>query len=384
MKESMVSPGDWRSRNSESGQSQPEGQHRRDFLTGRAALRWLADWWDRASRVEVSRRFGVETPSYLVEYSRKAMGCQFQVLLNAGQYLGSEEAASHALDLIEQLEREWSVFDESSELMRVNRFGYPGPVEVGPRLHELLRYSRSLTEATGGAFDISASPLWRLWGFARREGRIPSSDELAHALGCVGNGWWDCDDSQRTVRFLKAGVELNLGSIGKGYALDLAACRLMEAGIRDFVLNGGDSSVLACGDRSGGDGWLVGLAHPLVANRRLGLLRLRNRALGTSSAARQFFYHVGRRFGHVLDPRTGWPVQHWESVTVVAACAAAADALATAFFVMQPEAIYQFCSSQSELGVVLVRSGPKAGELEIETLGLAPDEFLPDVGDVNA
>ncbi|GIW92979.1 MAG: FAD:protein FMN transferase [Pirellulaceae bacterium] len=358
----------------EAASKRPESRH--SFFESCAALPQLAEWWEQAASVEPRRKFDHHTASYLVEFSRPAMASQFQVFLNAGQYAGCEDAAGHALDAVAQLEDQLSVFIESSDLSRINRLAYPGPVSVEARLFELLLFARHLNQSTNGAFDISASPLWRLWGFARRSGQVPRAEQLAEALARVGNEHWACHEPDRSVQFFKPGVELNLGSIGKGYALDVAACRLLESGIHDFLLNGGHSSVLAWGNRSGCDGWLVGLAHPFIAARRLGLIRLRHGALGTTSTARQFFYHQGKRLGHVLDPRTGYPVDHWCSVTVLAPCATAADALATAFFVMQRDEIHQYCRQHPELGVILVRAGRRAGEWEVETIQVEPDEFL--------
>jgi thiamine biosynthesis lipoprotein len=350
---------------------------RREFLTGRAALRSLAALWDRScAEAQPVRRFGPQTRSYLLEISRQAMACQFQVVFNAGQYVGAEELATRALDLISQLEKQMTVFDESSELSHINRTAFPGPVSVESRLYELLSYARRLSVATQGAFDITAAPLWRLWGFARRAGRLPGEKELAETLDRVGYSWWLCDDAQQTVRFLRPQMELHLGAIGKGYALDRACEELWKAGVTDFLLHGGQSSVLARGARSGQDGWTIGIVHPLVPQRRLGIIRLRDEALGTTSTAYQYFYHQGRRYGHVLDPRTGMPANQLLAVTVRAPLAATADALSTAFFVMGSEAVRHFWNEHSELGVILVSAGDRAGEIRVETLGLSSSDFV--------
>ena len=153
---------------------------------------------------------------------------------------------------------------------------------------------------------------------------MPAPDEIAAALECVGSRHVELDPARHTVRFRKAGVRLNLGSVGKGYALDCCARRIQAAGVEDFLIHGGQSSILARGAHAASLGespaghWTVGLPHPLRPDRRIGQLRLRNRALGTSSAQMQSFWHEGRRYGHIIDPRSGWPAAHVLSVTVLA------------------------------------------------------------------
>jgi thiamine biosynthesis lipoprotein len=173
-------------------------------------------------------------------------------------------------------------------------------------------------------------------------------------------------------------MELNLGSIGKGYALDRASERLLAAGVGDFLLHGGQSSVLARGSRQSGtarDGWTVGIHDPLRRGRRIGQLRLRDRALGTSGSANQSFRHHGRRYAHILDPRTGWPAEGVWSATVLAPTAAEADALSTAFYVMGADAAFRYCRARPDLAAVLVSSSPEGQPPAILTAGLQEDEF---------
>jgi thiamine biosynthesis lipoprotein len=265
-------------------------------------------------------------------------------------------------------------------------------VPVEPRLLEILRLAQRIHAETAGAYDITSTPLWRAWGFARREGRVPTPEQLAEARRYVGGKFVEIDPQARTVRFLQPGMELNLGSIGKGYALDRAAERLLAAGVGDFLLHGGQSSVLARGSRRSGtgrDGWTVGIHDPLRRGRRIGRLRLRDRALGTSGSANQSFRHGGRRYAHILDPRTGWPAEGVWSATVLAPTAAEADALSTAFFVMGADAAFRYCRTRPELAAVLVCSSlasaatpagflPEGQPPAIRTAGLQEDDFTVD------
>jgi thiamine biosynthesis lipoprotein len=359
---------------------------RRDFLRGRSAADALADSVQGARPEQIPADAGAEAASrsYVMRVSRRAMACDFQVCFNAGQYENDTVSALKALDLVEELEDQISVFREASELSCINRAAHQGAVEVEPGLFGLLELSLELYRVTDGAFDITSAPLWRTWGFARRSAAIPADDQLAKAKALVGCHLVELDATHKTVRFRKAGVELNLGSIGKGYALDRGAEVLRRAGIRDFLFHGGHSSVLAAGSRMGlpgesGDGaqggWRVGLPHPLRRGARLGEIRLRHRALATSSSTFQYFRHRGKRYGHVLDPRTGWPAEGVLSAIALAPQAAVADALSTAFYVMGPDRVGRYCKSRPELAAVLVCPAARGPGVDILSFGLEEDDL---------
>jgi len=357
----------------------PRKSSRREFLTGKAAADAAADALGGAIPA------GPIGGAYLVRVARRAMACEFEVQFNAGQYEDDTRHALEALDLVDRIEDQLSFFREHSELSHVNRTAADGRVEVDAGLFDLLETALRLTEETEGAFDLTASPLWETWGFARRAGRVPDPETLAEALSRVGSRFVELDREQGTVRFLKPGLRLNLGAIGKGYALDRCAEQLGSAGIGDFLIHGGGSSVLARGSQATGrgqkgeqrdpDGWLLGVRHPTRPDRRLAEIRLRDRALATSGSWAQSFVHGGRRLGHILDPRTGWPAEGVLSTTVVGPSAALADALSTAFYVMGPEKSLDFCRDQPELGVLLACPGRGPAGVEVHTAGFGGDEL---------
>jgi thiamine biosynthesis lipoprotein len=344
------------------------------------------------------------------------MACEFEALFNAGQYADPSTAGLTALETIAALEEQMSYFRATSEITRLNVLAAEGPVEVEPRLFRLLELATDLFHQTQGAFDITSAPLWEAWGFARREGKIPDAEQLADARERVGGHLVELDAEKRTVRFKTAGVRLNLGSIGKGYALDRAAEVLAAAGIGDFLFHGGQSSMIARGSRmseravgnavcgvpdpegvpgpeerdrarslqntvashpgSPTAGWRVGVSHPLRPGERLAEIRLRDRALGTSAGTFQSFRHQGKRYGHILDPRTGQPAEGVLSVTVTAPTAALADGLSTAFFVMGLEPTFQFCREHAELAVLMVLPASATGGYRIETLGFTSEDLV--------
>jgi len=312
--------------------------------------------------------------AYLVRIGRRAMACQFQVFFNAGQYTQGCPAALAALDLVERLEAQMTVYRAESELSAINREAADEAVTVEGGLFDLLARSVDLWRRTDGAFDITAGPLSDVWGFARRQGRMPREAELAEALSRVGSQWLELNTDEQSIHFSRQGVQLNLGAIGKGEALDRAAAIIHEDGIGDFLFHGGQSSVLARGARAGvsDQGWAVGLIHPLRPQQRIGQVHLRNAALATSGSGTQFFTHRGRRYGHILDPRTGRPAEGMLSCTVIAPTAAEADALATAMYVMGPDKAADWCRRQPQYSAILIWPGKKSSTVEIETVNMQP------------
>jgi thiamine biosynthesis lipoprotein len=310
------------------------------------------------------------------------MACEFQAVFNAGQYDQATAAAMEALDLVEALEDQLSYFRPASQISRLNLVGGDLAVEVEPRLFDLLNLALTIHDETEGAFDITSTPLWETWGFARRQGRLPVENDVIEALDRVGSRYLKLDAERRTVQFAKPGIRLNLGSIGKGYALDRAAEVLARWGVGDFLFHGGQSSVLARGSRAGpvpaeasSRGWIVGVRHPLHPERRLAEIRLCDRALGTSGSAMQFFRHRGRRYAHILDPRTGRPAEGVLSVTVVASSAALADALSTAFFVLGPDSAQKYCESRPGIAALFVCPTRRSGHPEIHAFGFVADQL---------
>jgi thiamine biosynthesis lipoprotein len=222
-----------------------------------------------------------------------------------------------------------------------------------------------LYRATDGAFDITSGPLTRCWGFLRREGRIPEPDELEAARSRVGMHNIFLDRGKMTVRFARPGIEINLGSIGKGYALDRVNSLMRGRGVRSALISGGSSSLIAIGNNGSGDDWAVGIRHPVLKNSRIAKLALSDRAMATSGSAEQCFEKDGKRYGHIIDPRSGVPATGILSVTVIAPSAARADALATAFFIEGRKLAEHYCSAHPEILVLMIEENSPSRPLII-------------------
>jgi thiamine biosynthesis lipoprotein len=354
---------------------------RREFLQGKAATDALVDVVAGPANESklASDRATVARETYLLKLSRAAMACQFEFFFNAGQYVDANEMGLLALDLVDRLEDQLTVFRPHSEISRLNRHAAEEPIELEPRLFGLLQLAVKIHRETSGAYDITAGPLSRVWGFTDRAGAVPGEAELAKARERVGSHLLEFDDARGTVQFQQPDVEINLGSIGKGYALDRCAELLNAAGIHDFLLHGGASSVLARGTHAGlmpETGWLVGVPDPLRPRRRLGQLCVVDRALATSGAGVQFFVDDERQYGHILDPRTGRPATGVVAATVIAPTAAEADALSTAFYVMGPMGARDYCERHPQVAALLLCPGAKAGSLERHMFGLSEHQWI--------
>jgi FAD:protein FMN transferase len=346
---------------------------RRDFLDPQQMAEKAGHLLGALGAVDPTPATAVASEISLLRFGRKAMAATFELFLSIA-VPDAMSLAEAALDEVARLEEQLTVFHDHSEVSRLNRNAAHGAVVVEDRLFRLLELAVNLHRSTQGAFDITTGALTKAWGFYRRQGRVPSPEEQAEAMSRVGSQHLVLDAERRTLRYLRPGLEINLGSIGKGFALDRAAEMLHDHyGVTNALLHGGQSSVFALGTEPGsGRGWAVGIRHPFQRDRRLAVVRLRNRGLATSGAIYQHLEYNGRRLGHILDPRTGWPAEGMASATAIAPTAAEADALSTAFFILGVEPARAYCESHPGTAAVLVPEAPDAVPVVI---GLTPEEI---------
>ncbi len=313
-----------------------------------------------------------------IRLATSAMATDFAVILNEALPDDPRQPlrwASEALDLVHLLEDQMSVYRPHTELSQLNRVAASRRIQVEERLFELLCLARDISLETEGCFDPTSGQLIALWRQCRKEVRLPTEAEIAERLALVGmrHVFFEADCS---ISFDRDSVELNLGSIGKGYALDRAAEILLEHELTEWLLQGGHSSVIARGGHNGLPGWPVGLRNPLLPQRRLGTILLCDQALATSGTAVQHFRFEGQRYGHIIDPRTGWPTENMLSVTVLAPTAAEADALSTAFFVGGVEIAQRYCSNHRSVSALLIPPPVGGQRLEPVNLGIPPEQIF--------
>jgi len=363
---------------------------RREFLRGRAVARSVLDTMQSLADRAAAALPSATTPAHgdgppstpaapRLYASRQAMACEFAVEYQPGDAAAADGVLA-ALDLVEEIEAQLTIYRDASEVLTINRLAAQQPVEVDPRLFSLIEFCAWLFAETHGAFDITSGPLSRAWGFLRRQGRLPDEAEIHAARAAVGFDGVEFDPAARTIRLLTPGMEINFNAIGKGYALDRVAQLLDDRGADDYLCHGGQSSVLARGrERPGAaGGWRVGVPHPHRRDQLIGELVLSDEALGTSGSGTQFFEVSGRRFGHLIDPRTGWPAEGVHTASVVAATAAEADALSTAFYIMGPGETAQYCATHPDVAAVLVCPRQEHGDqFDVHTFNLDSRRWQP-------
>ncbi len=264
----------------------------------------------------------------------EAMATRFEVAIHGAAEATLRAAAEEALGEIARLESMLSLYQPTSEIAHINDHAASEPVPVSPELLTLLLRCRSLHVETGGAFDIAIAPLMRCWRFMNDTGSVPTEDAIATALAYTGMQHVRLDEENCTVSLAKKGVMLDLGSIGKGYALEQAAALLMENKFENFLFHGGTSTVCAHGTQADGTPWRIAVKHPDDSQPPLQIVDLQDESLSVSGiSGKSFVDGKGNVQGHVIDPRTGRPTQAARVAAVICKSATDSDAWATALLV---------------------------------------------------
>ena len=253
------------------------------------------------------------------EKSEEAMGSSFSVVLYGNDRARLEAAADRALDEVHRLDRLLSNYRPDSEWSRMNRDAADRPVRLSPELYDLLAACLHYSEVSDGAFDITVGPLMRVWGFTRGEGALPRPSDVSAARARVGYHHVRLDRDSRSVRFDRSGVELDPGGIGKGYAVDRAVEILRGDQVTVALVSAAGSSIYGMGaPPDEPDGWRITIRAPEDPNKSAAEVNLKDMSISTSGSYEKFFWAEGRRYSHLIDPRTGSPAQGTAAVSVVA------------------------------------------------------------------
>jgi thiamine biosynthesis lipoprotein len=286
-----------------------------------------------------------------VSDGRYVMGTVLEATLVAADEAAGRAALADVFTEAERLDRMLNVYDPESAVSRLNAAAGAGPQAVPPELAELLGLSRGWSERTDGSFDVTVGPLVALWTEAAARGSAPTAAELAEARGRVGWRRVRLSGDGR-VALEGAGVRVDLGGVAKGYALERLVRILARHGIRDALLNFGQSSTWALGRPQDADGWRLLARGP--GESFLGVLELVDHALSVSGSLGQWVEIGGRRYGHVLDPRTGEALQRRRQALVVAPDAALAEALSKALLVLDEAEALALVEEQAGCEALLV------------------------------
>ena len=262
-----------------------------------------------------------------------AMATRFEVVLYGAEPSRLRAAGEQALRDISSLERQLSMYRPDSDITQINHFAAQRPVKVETRLFRLLELSAQVHQATAGAFDITVAPVMMAWRTAGEKGRLPSENELNEARQRVGMRYIILDETDFTIKFAQEDVKIDLGAIGKGYAVDRAVENLREAGVESALIHGGTSTIYAIGTQPGGKPWSIGISDP-ATHEAMRTIDLCDSSLSVSAPHGRLFIKDNREYGHVIDPRTGQPTKKTALAFVWGPTATLSDALSTALLVM--------------------------------------------------
>lgn len=278
-------------------------------------------------------------------FSHEAMATTFEVIVIYEDDLYAQQAAQAAFDEVDRLEGELSRFTENSDIARINNLTANQPLQLGLEAFECLKLSCRIYAETNGAFDITIGSLLACWRNDDGTLRTPSQEELELARQRTGTHFIKLDEDEHTVELLADGVQVDLGGIGKGYAVDKVAELLREWSIDVALVSGGYSSVLALDAPAGTKGWPLTLSNPCNRKQILARPYLQGRALSGSGI---------QKGQHIIDPRTIRPVKDKCAAWSSASNAATADALSTAFMVMSLDEIGQYCSDHPDVSAIIM------------------------------
>jgi thiamine biosynthesis lipoprotein len=271
--------------------------------------------------------------------TRKLMGTFCEIQICHSDALFAEQAARRAFNEMERVNRVLSNYDPESELSALNREAFRSPFRVSDELFEFVRRCQALYEATEHAFDPTVGPLVRVWGFFTPYPGKPSDRDIADAKTKSGFDKVKLNEEARTVSYAVAGMELDPGGIGKGYAVDRAVQVLREMSVEAALVSAGGSTLYALGCPPGRPGWRIAIKNPADCRRAAAHVDLCGSSLSTSGVSEKSVQAGSHRYSHIFDPRTGEPVERMCQVTVIAPSATESDALTKAAFILPRDSL---------------------------------------------
>jgi thiamine biosynthesis lipoprotein len=296
----------------------------------------------------------------LYTFRHPAMGTEFTVYLYASDEPKATAAANDVFDEVDRIEQELSNYRPSSELSRINQQAHAAPVTTDPETFRFLQAAQHWSETSDGAFDITVGPLMKLWGFFDHQGRIPSEQELQATRQTVGYQHVELDPATRSVRLSAAGMELDPGGIGKGFAVDAAVLILRSHHIAAALISAGSSTLYALGHPPAQTGWRVVVPGLGADSAGISAVRLRDTSLSSANCNEKHFTVDGHLYCHIMDPRTLRPVEGRLHVSIIHPSATTSDALSNVLFVDTPSQSQSFLRHYAPQARAIIVSGTPA------------------------
>jgi thiamine biosynthesis lipoprotein len=305
-------------------------------------------------------------PLQRLTFRSRTMGTYANVTVFAPDSAAAWPEVREAQNTFVRVDSLMSNWTTTSEVAHLNREAGTDTVQVQTEVAWVLEAALAVGAQSHGAFDITVEPLVRLWGFLGGTPHVPDAKEIAAARERTGLKLVDFNAANRSLAFRRDDVRIDLGGIAKGYGVDAAARTLKKRGVVNAMVEiSGNITLL--GHPPERDVWTVGIRDPWDRIPYVGVLSLRDRSVATSGKYEQFVDVGGHKYGHILDPRTGWPAEGLLSVTVVAPSAMEADAWGTALFAMGPAAAKALAGTRDDLAVAMITPGAERDTLWVET-----------------
>lgn len=263
----------------------------------------------------------------------KLMGTRFEITAIHKDAQNAWNAINVAIAEVTRIEKLISSWDPNSQASAINSNAGVKAVKVDQELFDLITRSIHISKLTNGAFDISYASMDRIWKFDGSMMHMPSEDVVAKAASKINYKNIELDPSQLTVMLKEKGMKIGFGAIGKGYAAQRAKEVMIEMGIENGVVNAA-GDLIAWGTQENGQLFKIGIADPMNKNRKLSWLNINNGVVVTSGDYESFVMFDGKRYAHIIDPRTGYPTTGIKSVTIIGKNPELADALATSVFIL--------------------------------------------------
>jgi FAD:protein FMN transferase len=289
-------------------------------------------------------------------YHQVAMGTTVEITLMGIHEEEATRAAMQAFQEIKRIEQLMSPKAASGDVFRINQSAGAEWVSVSPETLQVILKAREISELSEGSFDITVAPLTQIWRAAREKGIPPSVEEVGKVLVLVNYRELRIAPEGK-VLLKKKGMAIDLGGIAKGYAVDRAFEILQSLGYKDFIVNAGGD--LRVGGHRLNQPWTIGIQHPRKPQNLLAKVSLSDAAMATSGNYEKFFMYQGKRYGHIFDPRDGFPTEASLSVSIIHKNCMTADALATTVFVLGPARGYALCQTLDGVNCVLVDKDDK-------------------------
>jgi thiamine biosynthesis lipoprotein len=278
------------------------------------------------------------------------MGTRIVVELWHDDKVAGEKAIDAVIAEMERVDRDMSTYKPDSEVSQVNAQAAKGPMKISAELFELLTTALEYSRITGGAFDITYASVGFMYDFRARQ--KPTEQQIKSLLPAVNYRHVVLDEKNRTVRFTQSGVRIDLGGIGKGHAVDRGITILKSLGIEHaLVTAGGDSRII--GDRFGKP-WIIGIRHPDNKDKVIAKIPLADTAISTSGDYERYFDEDGKRYHHIIDPRTGHSASKVRSATILADTATRTDGLSKTAFVLGAEAAMKIYNQLEDVDAILI------------------------------